>query len=73
MQQLADEGIQTLVHYPIAPHCQEAYRDLSYAKGDFPIAETLADDMLSLPIGPQMSDDHHTQVIETVNRLVDAL
>lgn len=73
MKQLADEGIQTLVHYPIAPHCQEAYRDLGYAKGAFPIAEGLADDMLSLPIGPQMPDDHQTRVIETVNRLVAAL
>jgi dTDP-4-amino-4,6-dideoxygalactose transaminase len=72
MKQLADEDIQTLVHYPIAPHCQDAYRDLGYTQEAFPIARSLADNVLSLPIGPQMTDDQQSRVIETVNRLVAA-
>lgn len=49
---LAEAGIGTLIHYPIPPHRQEAYRDLGFGPGAFPIAETLAREVLSLPIGP---------------------
>ena len=73
MRQLAEQGIQTLVHYPIAPHRQAAYAELNYTKGTFPVAETLADDLLSLPIGPQMPQDHQDRVVETVNRLAAQL
>jgi dTDP-4-amino-4,6-dideoxygalactose transaminase len=47
---LADRGIETLIHYPVPPHLQPAYRDLGYHTGDFPIAEELADTSLSLPM-----------------------
>jgi dTDP-4-amino-4,6-dideoxygalactose transaminase len=47
---LADKGVGTLIHYPVPPHLQEAYADLGYSKGDFPIAEHLANTSLSLPI-----------------------
>ncbi len=47
---LAEGGIGTMVHYPVPPHLQEAYRDLGYRVGDFPIAEELADTSLSLPM-----------------------
>lgn len=67
---LAEEGIQTLVHYPIAPHQQQAYADLGYEPGTFPLAESMADTMLSLPIGPQMPQDHQDHVISTLNRVV---
>lgn len=73
MTKLAEEGINTLIHYPIAPHRQDAYADLGHGKGAFPLAERLADDLLSLPIGPQMSEADQDRVIETCNRLVDTL
>ncbi|MBY5934983.1 DegT/DnrJ/EryC1/StrS family aminotransferase [Tateyamaria omphalii] len=73
MAKLADEGISTLIHYPIAPHRQKAYAELAYAPGAFPLAERLADDMLSLPIGPQMPEAHVERVIETVNRVAPTL
>lgn len=53
---LKDEGIGTLIHYPIPPHLQQAYQDLGYKAGRFPIAESMAARVLSLPIGPQMHD-----------------
>lgn len=56
-QHLSDAGIQTLIHYPIPPHRQKAYADLGLPAGSLPIAEQLADRVLSLPIGPQMSDE----------------
>lgn len=51
---LADNGIGTLIHYPIPPHLQKAYQHLGFKKDDFPIAEEIADTCLSLPIWPGM-------------------
>ncbi len=65
---LAKEGIGTLVHYPIPPHLQGAYGDSGYAPGDFPLAETLAREVLSLPISPQLSDDEQDAVIGAIRR-----
>lgn len=73
MAKLAEEGIATLIHYPIAPHQQEAYAQMGYARGSFPLAEKFADELLSLPIGPQMPERDQDRVIETVNRLAAAL
>lgn len=47
-------GIGSLIHYPIPPHLQQAYAKSGYVKGQFPIAERLASQVLSLPIGPQL-------------------
>ena len=52
---LEENGIGTMIHYPIPPHLQEAYQSLGYKKGDFPIAEEIAETCLSLPIWPGMS------------------
>lgn len=57
IQKTLDEaGIETLNHYPIPPHLQQAYATLGYVKGRLPIAEQLANQVLSLPIGPQIDD-----------------
>jgi dTDP-4-amino-4,6-dideoxygalactose transaminase len=63
---LASSGIQTLVHYPTPPHLQGAYTDLGKNRGSFPIAERLADTVVSLPIGPQLSVDQAEQVAAAV-------
>lgn len=47
---LTEQGIGTLIHYPVPPHLQQAYSTLGYQKGDFPIAEKIADTILSLPL-----------------------
>ncbi|WP_229731897.1 DegT/DnrJ/EryC1/StrS family aminotransferase [Psychroflexus planctonicus] len=47
---LNTNGIGTLIHYPIPPHLQKAYKHLGYKPGDFPIAEKLAKTMISLPL-----------------------
>jgi dTDP-3-amino-3,4,6-trideoxy-alpha-D-glucose transaminase len=61
---LAADGIQTLVHYPIPPHLSGAFAPLGLAEGTFPIAERAAQTHLSLPIGPQLSEDEVTRVID---------
>ena len=49
---LIKNGIQTLIHYPIPPHLQLAYKNLGFKKGDFPIAEDISETSLSLPLYP---------------------
>jgi dTDP-4-amino-4,6-dideoxygalactose transaminase len=63
---LSGRGVQTLIHYPIPPHLQGAYADLGYGAGSFPIAERLAREVLSLPIGPHITDEHLEHVIAAV-------
>lgn len=62
---LTEQGIQTLIHYPIAPHHQKAYQD--WTNQSHPITETIHKQVISLPISPVMTDDHVKQVIEVVN------
>jgi dTDP-4-amino-4,6-dideoxygalactose transaminase len=52
---LKAEGVDTIIHYPIPPHLQKAYKFLGYKQGDFPIAETIAATCLSLPLYPGIS------------------
>jgi dTDP-4-amino-4,6-dideoxygalactose transaminase len=52
---LLENEIQTAIHYPIPPHLQAAYSELGYKKGDFPIAEKLAETSLSLPLYPGLT------------------
>jgi len=63
---LLERGIATMIHYPIPPHMQEAYDDLGYHLGAFPISEVIHDQVLSLPIGPTMGDDELSRVIGAV-------
>jgi dTDP-4-amino-4,6-dideoxygalactose transaminase len=52
---LYERGISCMIHYPIPPHLQEAYNNLGYMKGDFPIAEEIGETCLSLPVWPGMT------------------
>jgi len=54
---LTDKGIGTVIHYPLPPHLQEAFSDLGYKKGDFPIAEEIAETCLSLPLYPGLTEE----------------
>lgn len=53
-QRLAAAGIGSLIHYPIPPHRQQAYADAGIVAGSLPIAESMAERVLSLPMGPQL-------------------
>jgi dTDP-4-amino-4,6-dideoxygalactose transaminase len=65
---LAENGIGTVIHYPIPPHLQEAYSELGYKKGDFPIAEEIAETCLSLPLHQEMTKEDIIYVIETIKK-----
>ncbi|SDY36790.1 dTDP-4-amino-4,6-dideoxygalactose transaminase [Jannaschia faecimaris] len=66
--QLAAVNIPTAIHYPVPVHLQPAYARLGYARGDFPVAEALADTTLSLPIYPELNDSDLRQILTSVNR-----
>ena len=64
---LKEHQIGTIIHYPIPPHLSEAYAYLGYHKGDFPIAEKYADEVLSLPMYNGMTLEEQNYVIDTIN------
>jgi len=63
---LKQRGIGTMIHYPVPPHLQEAYRELNLPERSFPISEAIHREVLSLPIGPHLSPQEAGQVIEAV-------
>lgn len=65
---LREQGIDTRVHYPIPLHLQPAAKSLNYKMGDFPIAEQLAAEMLSLPIYAELKDDAIDYVIAKIRK-----
>ena len=62
---LLEYGIQTLIHYPIAPHKQEAYKE--WADLNYPVSELIHEQVISLPLGPTISDEDVQAVIEACN------
>lgn len=64
-QYLREQGIETLIHYPIAPHQQECYRE--YAHLSLPVTEEIHRTELSLPIGPTMTLEEAQKVVNAIN------
>lgn len=64
---LRENGIDTMIHYPIPPYRQKAYEHLGLRKGTFPRADELADTMLSLPLFPGMAEEDIAYVCATIN------
>lgn len=69
---LGEAGIGTLIHYPIPPHHQQAYQDLAPELPPAPLAEALAQDLLSLPIGPHLSSEQHAEVLAALRHVLTA-
>ncbi|QJX47549.1 DegT/DnrJ/EryC1/StrS family aminotransferase [Hymenobacter taeanensis] len=65
-QHLAASGVGTLIHYPVPPHQQQAYRTLQWQQEHFPIAELLARTSLSLPLWPRMTRDEVLAVAQSI-------
>ncbi|RME96430.1 MAG: DegT/DnrJ/EryC1/StrS family aminotransferase, partial [Bacteroidetes bacterium] len=66
-QYLREQGIGTLIHYPIPPHLQKAYASLALSEGSFPIAEELARTCLSLPLWVGMGEKQVTEVTKEIS------
>lgn len=69
LNRLASAGVGAMIHYPIPPHLQGAYKDLGYSTGAFPMAERIHAEVLSLPMGPHIQED---QVDCVISRLKES-
>lgn len=69
-EQLTAVGIQTGIHYPIPCHLQPAYRYLGYQQGDFPNAEILCEEIVSLPMYPGISEEQIEMVVEQITAII---
>ncbi|MBF0511895.1 MAG: DegT/DnrJ/EryC1/StrS family aminotransferase [Candidatus Omnitrophica bacterium] len=68
VENMKKEGVGVLIHYPISLHLQPAYADLGYKKGDFPIAEKVACDVMSLPMFPHITKAQMDVVVEAFEK-----
>ena len=66
---LAERGIPSMVYYPVPLHQQKAYLDPRYKDGDFPVAEKLAQCVLSLPMHTELDDEQLAYITSSVNEL----
>jgi dTDP-4-amino-4,6-dideoxygalactose transaminase len=70
---LGGEGIETGIHYPLPVHLQPAYAELGRGPGSFPVAETLAGELLSLPMYPELTPELIAEVVEVLERAVETV
>ncbi|MBG6070808.1 MULTISPECIES: DegT/DnrJ/EryC1/StrS aminotransferase family protein [unclassified Polaromonas] len=63
---LANNGVGTLIHYPIPPHLQQAYESAGWEQGSFPLTERMANQVLSLPIGPNITKESIAHMVELI-------
>jgi dTDP-4-amino-4,6-dideoxygalactose transaminase len=66
MKFLAEHGVSTGIHYPIPLHLQPAYKELGCNFGDYPVSERISEEVMSLPVYPEMTDDQTDFVISEV-------
>ncbi len=72
MKSLAAEKIGTALHYPVPLHLQNAYSSFGYKKGDYPVTEKVAPEILSLPMFPQLTAEQQARVSKAIESLVSA-
>ena len=70
---LTDLGIGTLIHYPIPPHLSGAYSEGKWRRGSLPVAEILSDSVVSLPMGPHVTEEQARDVISALSRVCSDL
>lgn len=70
-KKLSVAGIGTMIHYPIPPHLQGAYAEMDLREGTLPISEAIHREILSLPIGPHMTNEQTGQVVDSLRRVTD--
>ena len=70
LQKLAEEGIHGGIHYPIPIHLQKAYSELDISKGTFPVTEDTADQLLSLPMFPELTERQARYAVDTLEKTV---
>jgi len=72
IQHLAQANIGTGIHYPVPLHLQNAYKSLGYKEGDFPVSESVAAEIVSLPMFPNLRSDQQERVVREVMNFVSS-
>jgi dTDP-4-amino-4,6-dideoxygalactose transaminase len=68
MESMKTQGVGVLIHYPVGLHLQEAYAELGYKQGDFPVAEKVASQVMSLPMFPHMTKEQIGAVVAALKK-----
>jgi dTDP-4-amino-4,6-dideoxygalactose transaminase len=68
MEYLSEQGIETKINYPDPIHLMRGYRFLGYAPGSLPVTERLAGTILSLPMYPELPEEHAAEVVAAIRR-----
>lgn len=66
IRDMAERGIETAIHYPTPPHLQPAYAGLDYGVGSFPVAERMAREVVSVPVGPELTAEQVAHVADAL-------
>jgi len=69
---LNSEGIATAIYYPLSLHLQEVYKSLGYKPGDFPESEHSQEEVLSLPMYPELSEEQIEKIVEAIKHFVNS-
>jgi dTDP-4-amino-4,6-dideoxygalactose transaminase len=67
---LMDSGIESMIHYPLPPHLSGAYAERGWTNGAFPATELLASTILSIPVGPHLSEDMQFEVVRKLKEFL---
>ena len=70
MAYLKNEGIECGIHYPIPLHLQPAYASLGFRKGQFPVSEQLAQEIISIPIYPELTSKQRQYIVDHIKKFV---
>jgi len=70
---IGEQGIGTLIHYPIPPHLSSAYAGLGIPRGRFPVTELLAETVLSVPMGPHINQTEAQFVGKVIDQCCHAM
>jgi len=66
VEKLTEKNIPTAVHYPLPLHLQEAFKNLGYKKGDFPVSEIVSTQIMSLPMSPYLTEDEQDFIVQAI-------
>ena len=69
---LESKGIQTMVYYPLSLHLQEVYKYLKHKSGDFPQSEQVQEQVLTLPMYPELSEEQIEEIAQTIRKFAEA-
>lgn len=72
-EKMSEQGVSTMVYYPLPLHRQPVYKDLGYQPGDLPVTDRAANEVLALPMFPELSTDQQDQVIQTLKTVLETV